>query len=64
MEEKIEILFKTDGTTEITTKGFKGKGCMAATQFLKAALGKVSRIMKTPEYHQQEQQATWTTVRR
>ncbi|MEW6443185.1 MAG: DUF2997 domain-containing protein [bacterium] len=52
MSQTIQITFNPDGTTEVKTTGFRGKSCMKATEFLKKALGSVTKTGKTPEYFQ------------
>lgn len=54
----IKVIVADDGTTEITTTGFKGKGCLEATAALEKALGKVKKDTRTPEYFQQETNTT------
>ncbi len=55
MNERIVITFKPDGTVEVKTAGFKGQGCMKASQFIEEALGKQLSAKKTSEYYEEEQ---------
>lgn len=50
----IRVVVSDDGSTEITTTGFKGKACTLCTESLEKALGTVRKDTKTPEYHQEE----------
>jgi Protein of unknown function (DUF2997) len=52
--KKIDITFKLDGTATIEASGFKGQGCLKATEVFQAALGQVTTQKKKPEYHQQQ----------
>lgn len=40
-----------DGQAQVTTKGFRGKACLAATKDLEEALGKKLQETATPEMH-------------
>lgn len=53
--EEIIIDVAPDGTTKITTKGFKGKSCKEATKAIEEALGTVVNDIPTPEMHVHEQ---------
>jgi len=50
--EKIKVIIDTDGQVAVETKGFKGRGCMAASQFLEKALGTTITTKKTSEYYE------------
>lgn len=41
----------TNGTAQVTTKGFKGKACRDATKQLEAALGRTTASTPTSEYY-------------
>jgi Protein of unknown function (DUF2997) len=57
MQEIIMEFFPNGEDVTITTKGFKGKACKAATKPIEDALGVVVKDTDTPEMHQvQEQQ--------
>jgi hypothetical protein len=51
--ETIKIEIGTDGGTQVSVKGVKGKGCEALTKGIEEALGGVADRMHTPEYNQQ-----------
>ncbi len=50
---QIEITIGPDGTVRLETKGLKGQSCLAETEALEKALGKVVRREKTSEFYQQ-----------
>jgi hypothetical protein len=51
MAEEITLVF--DGrAVQITTKGFKGAGCLKATEELERALGKKTGDRKTSEFYE------------
>jgi Protein of unknown function (DUF2997) len=55
MKPTIEVRIKADGTVVIKPKGYKGKSCMKATEFLEKDLGlEVTKRTMTPEYHEVE----------
>jgi len=49
--EEILIDVAPDGSVTISTKGFRGKSCKAATKPLEEALGIVLKDTDTPEMH-------------
>ncbi len=51
-----EIIIDVDdeGEAEVKTKGFKGKSCLKASEFIKHALGTVKNTRKTSEYYAEE----------
>jgi len=55
MADKVEIVvtIAPDGSVHLETHGLKGQSCMAETEALEKALGKVVRREKTSEYWQQ-----------
>jgi len=50
---QIIIDIDADGNTTVSVKGVKGKSCTDLSKNIEAALGKVTRDDKTPEFHQQ-----------
>jgi hypothetical protein len=50
---QIEITIAPDGTVHLETKGLKGQTCLAETEALEKALGKLVRREKTSEFYQQ-----------
>ncbi len=55
MADKIEIQvsISPDGRVTLSTHGLKGSTCLAETEAVEQALGKVVRREKTPEAYQQ-----------
>lgn len=53
--ETIKIEVNTDGTTQVTVNGVKGKRCAEVTANLEAELGKVTSTKKTTEFYEKEQ---------
>jgi hypothetical protein len=51
---EIEITFNTDGTSEIHSKGTKGKSCKDVTAFFEKALGNKTSDKNTQEYYEVE----------
>jgi hypothetical protein len=51
--QSIIIDIDVDGNTKVSVKGVKGSSCKDLTKKIEAALGKVTRDDKTPEFHQQ-----------
>ena len=60
---KIEIVVSPKGETTVTTRGFTGSSCRAASKFIEQALGQRTGERLTAEFHQtdavgiQQQQA-------
>ena len=53
MKQEIHVRVKLDGTVVIKPKGFKGKGCLKATEFLEKDLGFTDAKRElTAEYHE------------
>ncbi|QDU27234.1 hypothetical protein ETAA8_23210 [Anatilimnocola aggregata] len=50
----IEVIVSPQGATQVTTRGFAGTGCQAASQSLEAALGLRQAEQLTPEFYQQQ----------
>jgi hypothetical protein len=50
--ETITVEIGSDGSTKVSTKGFKGKACKDATKQLEKALGKVTSDSDTPEMNE------------
>ncbi len=63
MAEKVEIelVFTPDGEVQLKTRGLKGKDCLAETEALERALGRVTSREKTSEYYQQPATTKGTT---
>ncbi len=56
MQRIIEVIVSPKGETSIQTKGYSGGFCLAASQFLEAALGVKTADRKTGEFYQDTQQ--------
>ena len=54
--KEIIIDVSDDGEVRIETRGFKGKSCLAESEFLKDLLGKETSRRLTPAYYQEEKQ--------
>jgi hypothetical protein len=54
--KEIIIDVSHDGEVQIETRGFKGKSCLAESEFLKEVLGKETSRQLTPAYYQEEKQ--------
>ena len=54
--KEILIEVSDDGEVLIETRGFKGKSCLAESEFLKDLLGKETSRQLTPAYYQEEKQ--------
>ena len=54
--KEIIIDVSDDGEVRIETRGFKGKSCLAESEFLKELLGKETSRQLTPAYYQEEKQ--------
>lgn len=48
----IELTISLTGATSITTKGFAGSGCKAATAALEKSLGVATSDVNTAEFYQ------------
>jgi hypothetical protein len=58
MAKEIIIDIDDQGEVEVKTQGFKGKGCMRASEFIEQALGKILKTDKTGEYYAEELKET------
>ena len=54
--KEIIIDVSDDGEIRIETRGFKGKSCLAESEFLKDVLGKETSCQLTPAYYQEEKE--------
>ena len=54
--KEIIIDVSDDGEVRIETRGFKGKSCLAESEFLKEILGKETSRQLTPAYYQEEKE--------
>ena len=54
--KEIIIDVSDDGEVRIETRGFKGKSCLAESEFLKELLGKETSRRLTPAYYQEEKE--------
>ena len=54
--KEIVIDVSDDGDVRIETRGFKGKSCLAESEFLKDLLGKETSRQLTPAYYQEEKE--------
>lgn len=52
---EIELTIHKDGTTTFKVIGLKGAGCLTATKQVEAALGAVTRRLKSAEYYEDEE---------
>ena len=53
--KEIIVDVSNEGEIRIETKGFKGKSCLAESQFLKDLLGKETEKNLTPTYWEEEE---------
>lgn len=51
----IEVIVSPTAEIQVSTKGFAGADCIAASKFLEQALGIVSDERKTTEFYQANQ---------
>lgn len=56
MSERITVKIDPEGEVTISTLGFKGRSCLAATKQLEEDLGIKTYDAPTAEYHEQEQE--------
>lgn len=61
---EIELTFGPDGEVRLETHGLKGQSCLAETEALERALGRVTRRTRTAEFYQQPTAVTGTVKRR
>ena len=54
MNRTIEIIVSPKGETTLTTKGFAGSPCQAASRFIEQALGQKTGERLTAEFYQGE----------
>ena len=52
--EEIIVEIDDEGTVEVKTRGFHGKGCITASKWLEEQLGTTGEIKKTSEYYAEE----------
>ena len=58
--KEIIIDITNEGEIKIETRGFKGKSCLAESQFLKDLLGKETQKALTPAYWEEQE----TTIKK
>jgi bifunctional N-acetylglucosamine-1-phosphate-uridyltransferase/glucosamine-1-phosphate-acetyltransferase GlmU-like protein len=51
MTKKIIVTITSDGEVTTETKGFRGKGCITDSKFVKEALGEVAETKLTSDYY-------------
>jgi hypothetical protein len=54
--KEIIVDISSEGEIKIETRGFKGKNCVAESQFLKDLLGKETSKQLTPAYYQEQKE--------
>jgi hypothetical protein len=54
--KEIVIDVSDEGEVQIETRGFKGKSCVAESEFLKDILGKETSRQLTPAYYHEEKE--------
>jgi hypothetical protein len=54
---ELHVTIGVDGVVRVKTHGLKGQVCLAETKDVEAALGRVTRRERTPEYYQQDAKA-------
>lgn len=52
--EQIIIDIDDEGAVEVKTKGFQGKGCVKASEFIENALGNITSTKRTGEFYAEE----------
>lgn len=58
--KEIIVDVSSEGEVKIETRGFKGKSCVAESQFLKDLLGKETEKALTPAYWEEQE----TTIKK
>jgi len=58
--KEIILDISNEGEVKVETRGFKGKSCLAESQFLKDLLGKETQRELTPAYWEEQK----TTVKK
>ena len=58
--KEIIVDISDEGEVKIETRGFKGKSCIAESQFLKDLLGKETEKALTPAYWEEQE----TTIKK
>ena len=53
--KKIVVTIDKEGKTSVEAFGFKGKGCVKATEIISKILGRESSRQKKAEYYETEQ---------
>jgi len=61
---EIELTFTPEGEVRLETHGLKGQSCLAETEALEKALGRVKQRTRTSEYYQQATGVSGTVKRR
>ena len=51
MSKRIEIIVSPEGDTTVTTKGFVGSECKAASKFIEDSLGRATHEGLTGEFY-------------
>jgi len=54
--KEIIVDISSDGEIKVETRGFKGKSCVAESQFLKDLLGKEVSQQLTPAFYQKDEE--------
>ena len=52
--QEITVTVKPDGSTEVSVRGVKGKGCEALTRTLEQALGQTTAKKHTGDFYVQQ----------
>jgi hypothetical protein len=56
MQERVLVNIGPDGAIQIAVEGVKGKSCSDLTRELEKSLGRTTKDLKKPEFHQQSAQ--------
>ncbi len=54
-QREFEVVIGPTGTVEVTVKGYKGKGCLAAVKIFEQVVGELKSEQKTSEFYEPDE---------
>jgi hypothetical protein len=54
-QREFEVVISSNGTVEVTVKGYKGKGCLEAVKMFEKIVGELREEQKTGEFYEPDE---------
>ncbi len=54
-QREFEVVISSNGTVEVSVKGYKGKGCLEAVKMFEKIVGELRQEQKTGEFYEPDE---------